>query len=265
MTTCGGETKGLWNTTSEGIAFHFDVSSALNKATIALTGPGVSGTFELESFAPPRYPDGEIYPAPRASLALAPLIYWNEAIPAGTVHTSLTLSGTPFSFTGIGGHDRNWGPYIWDFIAEHWYWIRAVTGPYTVVFWTFTSAIDGQTYTSAFLSENGVEIFATRNGVVAEKEDYATLKLTYGGPVHGSFADQSTGFVIDLVGNECGKSWQFTVEHANIAFEAPQGNNDAYSRFVNTASGGEVERKPYNGVANSEQNVIQVVPPLFED
>jgi hypothetical protein len=60
--------------------------------------------------------------------------------------------------------------------------------------------------------------------------------------------------VIDLVGNENGKNWRFTLEHANIAFEAPLDSNDAYSRSVDTASGGEAGGKAYSSVANSEQN-----------
>jgi hypothetical protein len=262
ISTCPGETRGLWNTTSEGIEFSFSISEDLRKAAISVQGPGVTGTWSIESFTPPRTPDGAIYPSPKASVSLAPLLYWNEAIPAGIVHTSLTLAGTPFSLTGIGGHDRNFAAYIWDNIAEHWYWIRLVTGPYTAVLWVFTSGVDGKTYTSAFLSEDGVEIFATENGVASQQEDYATLGLIYGGKVHGSFADQSTGFVLEFVGNGCGKSWKFEVEHANIAFEAPVDSNDEYSRFVNTASGGQVGEQVWKGVANSEQNVIKVVQPL---
>lgn len=255
VSTCSGVTKGLWNTTSEGFEFSFEVSETLKTASISLSGPQVSGTWSLSSFAPPRTPDGLIYPSPKASVELAPLIYWNEAIPAGNVQTSFTLAGTPFSFTGIGGHDRNWAPYIWDYIAEHWYWVRIITGPYTLVYWIWTS-YDGQTYTSAFVSENGVEVFGTQNG-----ED-VTFTLTYGGKVHGSFKDESTGFVVELEDKSCGKKWKFEIEHANIAFEAPAGNNDAYSRFVNTASGGEVGGKVWNGVGGSEQNVMQEVYPM---
>lgn len=266
VTTCPDTTYGKWNMSDEGIDCSFKISSDLRTSSIKVAGPGVSGTFEIESFAPPRYPDGGIYPDAHSSLALAPLTYWNEAIPAGRVTSSLVLNNTPFQLTGIGGHDRNFAPYIWDYLATHWYWIRAVTGPYAVVFWTFTSAIDGVTYVSAFLSEDGVEIFASRIGTPGDMGGYATLQLTYGGEVHGSFADQSTGFVIEMVEEEkdgCeGRKWSFGIEHKNAAFEAPQGSNDAYSRFVNTASGGLVGGEVWTGAANSEQNVILVNPPL---
>lgn len=227
-----------------------------------VAGPQVSGTFSLKSQSPARYPGGELYPSPTASLNLGPLIYWNEAIPGGNVDASFTLGGTPFSFTGIGGHDRNFAPFIWDFIAQHWYWLRFVVGPYTLVFWIWTSAIDGKTYTTAFLSENGVEIFATRNGAISSDGRYGTLALLYGGKIHGSFDDMSTGFAVDLVDQTCDKKWHFELQHKNIAFEAPAGSNNNYSRFVNSASGGEVGKKVWLGAANSEQNVIPAPRPL---
>lgn len=150
----------------------------LRRATLKVSGPGVEGTFFLDSIAPPRYPGGEIYPSPTANLALAPSIYWNVAIPAGTARANFMLGGSKFELNSVGGHDRNWGPFIWDNVAEHWYWTRIIVGPYIAVFWTFTSAIDGQTYVSAFLSENEVEIFATRNGTLRDGS-YATQTLVY--------------------------------------------------------------------------------------
>ncbi|TVY17456.1 Diels-Alderase ccsF [Lachnellula arida] len=263
VTTCGGDTKGIWNQTNEGTNFSFQVSKNLKQVDIVVAGPQVSGTFSLKSRDPARYPRGEIVPSSTASLTLGPLIYWNEAIPAGTVHTSLTLGGVPFSFNGIGGHDRNYAPFIWDFIAQHWYWLRIVTGPYTAVYWIWTSAIDGKTYTTAFLTKDGVEIFATTNGIVSWKGKYATMLLQYGAGVHGSFADNSTGIALRFVDHDCGKSWHFEIQHQNIAFETPHvGTDNHYSRFVNTASGGQDGEEVWSGVANSEQNVITAPRPL---
>ncbi|TVY34903.1 Diels-Alderase [Lachnellula subtilissima] len=257
VTTCGGDTKGIWNQTSEGINFSFQVSNSLKQADIVVAGPQVSGNFSLKSRDPARYPGGEIAPSPTASLALGPLIYWNEAIPAGAVDTSLILGGVPFSFGGIGGHDRNYAPFTWNFIAQLWYWLRIVTGPYTAVYWVWLSAIDGKTYTSAFLTKDGMEIFATTNGTVSSEGKYATMLLQYGAGVHGTFADNSTGIAVQFVDHECGKSWHFEIQHQNIAFEAPhEGATLYYTRFVSTASGGEDGEGVWSGVANSEQNVI---------
>lgn len=135
-----------------------------------------------------------------------------------------------------------------------------IVKPYIAVFWTFTSAIDGQTYVSALLSENEEEIFATRNGT-SGAADYATQSLLFAdGGVPGSFNDISAGIAVDFV--DGGKSWHFEITHTHVEFEAPQTSNDEYSRFVNTANGGEVGGKLWNGVANSEQNVIKVAQPI---
>jgi hypothetical protein len=174
----------------------------------------------------------------------------------------MTLGGTPFSLSGIGGHERNYAPFIWDFIVKQWYWMRVVTGPYTMVLWVWDSATDNKTYTSAFLSERGKEIFATTSGTVSSGGKYATMKLLNGTGVHGTFADNSTGISVDLVDHECDKSWHFELQHQNIAFESPAGINQEYSRFVNTASGGEVGHKVWKGVANSEQNYVLAPLPL---
>jgi hypothetical protein len=262
VTTCGDDTQGIWNQTDQGTVFSFQTSKNLQQVEIAVAGPQVSGTFSLKSHNPARYPAGELYPSSTASVALGPLIYWNEAIPAGTVDTSLTLGGVPFSFTGTGGHDRNYSPFIWDFIAQKWYWLRIVTGPYTAVYWVWTSAIDGNTYTSAFLTENGVEIFTTTSGAVSPEGKYATMSLLHGAGVHGTFGDDSTGIAVDFVDHDCDKKWHFELQHQNIAFEPPAGSNNNYTRFVNTASGCEVGEEIWNGVANSEQNVIPVPQPL---
>jgi hypothetical protein len=90
------------------------------------------------------------------------------------------------------------------------------------------------------------------------------MTLLYGGKgdVHGSFLDNSTGIAVDFVGGEDCESWHFEIEHKNIEFEAPVGSNDLYSRFVNTASGGEAGGRVWEGVANSEQNVIVAVETL---
>lgn len=262
VTTCGDDAQGVWNSTSQGIVFSFQVSKKLKQVDIVVAGPQLSGTFSMKSKDPARYPGGELYPSPTASLALAALVYWNEAIPAGTVDVNMTLGGAPFTLSGVGGHERNYAPFIWDFIVKQWYWMRVVTGPYTMVLWVWDSAIDGNTYTSAFLTKRGKEIFATTSGTVSSEGKYTIMSLVYGAGVHGTFGDNSTGILVDLVDHDCDKQWQFELQHEHIAFESPHGINQEYSRFVNTATGGEVGQKVWKGVANSEQNHVQVPIPL---
>jgi hypothetical protein len=46
---------------------------------------------------------------PHGSVELAPLTYWNEAIPMATMNATFYFSGTEFDLQGFGGHWRT-GP-----------------------------------------------------------------------------------------------------------------------------------------------------------
>ncbi|KZF24669.1 hypothetical protein L228DRAFT_275923 [Xylona heveae TC161] len=246
-------TEGFW--TSNNLISSYAISNDFSQSTVQLDGPGFQGTYTLNSFTKARYPDGSSFPNGNASVTLAPLIYWNEAVPAGRVTANLVLNGNALQFEGIGGFDRNWGPFIWDFIADHWWWARAVTGPYSLVYWTFVSSIDRQTHTYAYLEKAGETVFASTKANASSSEDYSIFSLKYNGTVHGQFADNSTGFVIELVKPSNKRRYKFDIDHVNIVFESP-GSNDEYSRFVNTAKGGEAGEKVFNGVSKSEQNRI---------
>jgi len=261
---CGDETTGTWTGPGMACSFRFLQYAAAEIALsgVGITGETVTGTYSLTSFSKARYPDGTTYPSKKETVELAPLIYWNEAIPGGSVKTDTVLAGTPLTFSGIGGTDRNWGPFIWDYVADHWWWLRTVAGPYTLVFWKYASPLDGKTYTYSYLEEHGVPVFtSTIEGAVAGGADYATFELLYNGTVHGSFEDLNTGSEVELHSPKRGKSWRFEIEHVNVVFEPPAGN-DQYSRFVNTAKGGEVGCQVFAGVCKSEQNKILQVAPI---
>jgi hypothetical protein len=263
LETCGDVTKGRWTGPRSNSSFEFRQGNAYAKIELSgtsITGDTVSGSFTLRSFSRPRYPGGENYPDRKASVLLAPLLWWNEGIPAGDLTTSLVLKGTPLKFSGIGGTDRNFGPYIWDYIAQEWWWIRTVTGPYTWVYWKFISAIDRKTYSYAYLEHNGVPVFKSSVECSASVKSGCTVfTRTTDGTVKGSFQDQSTGF--DLEFKAKGKSWKFDVDHSNVVFEAGATSNNQYSRFVNSAKGGEVKGKQFAGLSKSEQNrIVQNLP-----
>lgn len=261
VTTCPTKTTGIWNTTSSGIDISFTVSSDLKTAEIVVKSPDVQGSLTLASTSPPLYPAGEHYPSSTASMELAPLIYWNEPIAGAVAHASFNIAGTPLEIDGFGSEVRNWGPFTWDVISERWQWFHLDVGPYTVVYWWFVSAIDGKTYTTGWLSENGVKIFSTRNGS-KNKSGYATMKLLYGGKAHDQFGDNSTGIVLDFFGEEKGcRSWHFEMNHTYVEFVVPIQANTKYTRFTNTAVGGEGSKK-FKGVGISEQAVIDAVIPL---
>ena len=261
----GWENKGVWSGGSCTDCWFKAVDD--RHVTIRIAGTGlegntIDGTFELTSFTHPRYPDGENYPSKSASLELAPLIYWNEAIPAGNVETSFILSGTELSFTGYGGFDRNWGPFIWDFVADHWWWVRIISGPYTGVFWKYFSPFSNRYHVYGYLEESGKVLVAASQEESGDGSDWATVELKYDpNGVHGSFQDNSTGFIIDFHSATTGDVWQFDVNHTNLVFEPPQ-SNDEYSRFANLAKGGKVGGQQFAGVAKSEQNHIINIYPL---
>ncbi|KAF2689650.1 hypothetical protein K458DRAFT_413912 [Lentithecium fluviatile CBS 122367] len=263
--TCGDVTKGRWTGPQSNSSFEFRGGNSYAKIDLSgtsITGDAVSGTFILRSFSKPRYPGGESYPNAKASVQLAPLIYWNEGVPAGDVTTNVVLKGTPLKFSGIGGTDRNFAPYIWDYLAKEWWWIRTVTGPYAWVYWKFVSAIDGKAYSYAYLEQSGVPIFKSSVECSATiTTNCAVFGRTYDGTVKGQFADQSTGFDVEF--KVKGKSWKFDVEHRNVVFEAYTGSNNEYTRFVNWAKGGEVKGTQFEGASKSEQNRIVVSPPIL--
>ena len=262
ITSCDDATYGYWNNSHPTTKVSFSVPNSLKWAKLNIFGPGVTGDWEMTSIAPAVTADGMSQSDSNASVELAPLAYWNEAIPMATLHAHFHLSGTEFSLLGLGGHGRNWAPYNWNSLVEKWYRVRAVAGPYSMLFWTFKSAINKQTYTSAVLSQNGTKIFSTRNAVAAGDSDFATYVLSYGGKIHGTYPENSTGIVVDFVGG--GKHWRFAVEHANVVYETLNGTTrfGKYSRFVNTVNGGELGEQLWEGVATSDQVIVADPIPL---
>ncbi|KAF2205130.1 hypothetical protein GQ43DRAFT_386588 [Delitschia confertaspora ATCC 74209] len=266
--TCDdGTTIGRWKGPQTNSSFEFKEGNAevkINLDGISITGDKVKGLFTLKSISNPRYPTGETFPNAKASPFMAPLLLWNEGIPAGDVNADLSFNGAKLAFKGIGGTDRNVAPYIWDFIADRWWWVRSVAGPYSFVLWKFVSAVDGKTYVWSYLEEYRRPIFRSSNECTRETDSgCAVLTLTEGGKIKGGFRDPSSGFKVELREKWKGRKWVFDIEHVNIVFEAPQGRNNEYTRFVNSVKGGEVGCKQYEGPSKSEQNRITEVIPMI--
>jgi hypothetical protein len=178
---CSDYTYGLWNSSIQNASFSFNVSTNLKEASIEILTPKTQGTWEIATLGPARYSDGLLYPDPSASILFAPMLWWVEAMPGGNVRTSFEIEGAPLAFTGYGGVDYFAGSFIWDYICKEWHWMRGGVGPYSIVFWKFTSAIDNHTYTSAFLIENNTVLFSTQNSedilATEPKAGYAKLSL----------------------------------------------------------------------------------------
>lgn len=217
---------------------------------IGFDGPQIQGRYHVRSFTKAHYANEYIFPDKRGIVAFAPMIYWNEAVPAGNLEAKFSLEGTPLQLSGYGGTDHNWGPYAYDYFAAHWRWMRAILGPYTMIFWIHTSALDNNTYTSAFLFDGGEVLFDST------ASDRVTLDLRYDGEVHGQFRDLSTGFDVAFKGDN-DKTWSFRIDHQRVVFESDRFSaNNEYSRFTNTVSGGLVGGDTFEGVAVNEQGFI---------
>ena len=247
-------TSGYWNDVDDITKFSFRVPRTLASASLNLFGDGVEGSCQMTSIAPPTTVNATGLSNPHGSVELAPLTYWIEPIPIAKMNATIQFSGTKFDLQGFGGHWRNWAPYNWDSLATCWYRVRAVAGPYTIIYWTFTSALDGQTYTSGILGQNGTNIFATRNGTPVSGSSSAIFWLSYSGTVHGSYEDNSTGITVQFV--EGSREWRFFVTHKNVLSESPHGTAEAYTSFVNTVVGGDIAGPQFEGVATSDQAVI---------
>jgi hypothetical protein len=258
---CDISTYGYWTNILKTTRFSFSLPSSLKSAYLDLVDPGVvEGSWNMASITPAISANGMPELNSNGSVELAPLTYWNEAIPMATVDAKVTLSGTDFLIQGFGGHWRNWAPYNWNSLAKDWHRVRAVAGPYSIIFWSFTSATDGLIYTTGFLSQNGTKIFATRNGDPDIKGDSAIFSLSYSGRVRGSYDDNSTGIMVQFVGG--GKIWRFYITHTNVLSESPHGSAGDYTSFVNTVFGGDITAAGYDGVAISDQMAIADPAPM---
>lgn len=248
---CEDATRGMW--AKPGHRYSFEISRDLETAKIEFDTPVVKGSFLINSIAPARYPDGSTFPSENASTWNAPFLHWNEPIPAGHSTVDMMVDGTPFKWTGMGGHERWWAPYSWLQIMKGWQALRAVVGPYSLSYWAPTSRIDdGVLYPSAFLTADGKKIFATRNMLVSVTEDYLVYKPTYDGVVSGSLENQATGYEFHLVSPSADKYWKFIFEHKNMEFEFALGGGSGGTAFVGLASGGEMKELPYEGVFFNE-------------
>lgn len=245
----GSSIHGLW--AGEDWTASFIIAQDNSNAVITFDSSIIKGTYHLESFTTPRYATNGPFPNNRGEVEFAPLIYWNSPTPGGRVSADFIINGTAFQQNGmIGGFDRNWAPFAYDYFAQEWWWSRVVTGPYAATFWILTSAVDNQTYVSAFVEKDHTVVFES-----IESSEISFV-LNYNGSVHGQFEDLSTGWTIDLT-PPSGPAYSFTINHTSIWFEADRfSSNNEYSRFTNVAYGGTVGEEIFHGAAINEQGHI---------
>ncbi|KAH6676864.1 hypothetical protein F5X68DRAFT_245857 [Plectosphaerella plurivora] len=257
LTTCRKTTSGLWENSSGNITWGFTASTDFKRSTVIIQSPTIHGTFKLESRGPPIYPGGLIYPSSEASVLFAPEMYWQEQFPVADAEVRLNIRGSQFDFDGVGGRDKNWNPRPWAVISQNWDMARAVVGPYGLMLWNYTSAVDGQSYFSAAVTKGNKVIFRTTNQGASCSDNYGTFKLTNTGPVHLSSPlgsanplpeSRHTGYLIDLVSPKTGEHWRFTIEFSQTTFWFRASESLNVGQFAGKISGGLVGHKEYKGV-----------------
>ena len=156
-------------------------------------------------------------PNKHASPQVKPWVYWEAPVTAGNVAVDFDIDGTRLNFTGVGGHDRNWGPYPLAVCSLGWKIGRVFAGPYTAIFWRIGSSVDGKTYLASALIKSGEVIFTTRNLAPVKRGDYLLFSQTHvnhtGTPFDPSKA--RTTFTLDFTSAKKKKHWKFDVNFAD--------------------------------------------------
>lgn len=259
LTTCPKSTSGLWTNQAGNITWGFTASTDFKHSLFTIKSPTIIGTFKLKSRGPAIYPGGLVYPNANASVMLAPEMYWQEQFPVADAEVKLNIRGTPFIMSGVGGRDKNWNSRPWAVISGNWDMARTIVGPYGLMFWNYTSAIDGRSYFSATLMKDNEVIFRTSNGQSSYSETYGSVKLAYGGPVHLSSApgtssplpkSRHTGYLIDLLSPETDEHWRFKLDFSQTTFWFSASETLNVGQFAGKVSGGLVGGKKFRGVAS---------------
>ncbi|KAL8763112.1 MAG: hypothetical protein Q9184_001005 [Pyrenodesmia sp. 2 TL-2023] len=229
------------------------------------------GNFTITSSAPAHLPNGDILPSrnPR-STEFAPKLHVAQPILGGRTTTNLVVNKTPVGFAGTGGHDRIWAKDSWFAICQGRHFLRAVAGPYVILYWQPMSRVSGhkgQSYPSAQLFHNGEKTISTSrrggkdgSGTPKTEDDYVLLSDDTGGEVKGDLAhDPNSGHVIEFVSPSLGKRWRFRVQHMRKQFEMGFGGASGLTGFTNRVWGGDVGEVQYEGRALSEQVLLEVI------
>ncbi|KAI8711304.1 hypothetical protein NCS52_01506400 [Fusarium sp. LHS14.1] len=250
LTICPKSTTGTWTNDAGNITWGVSASKDFKQAVITIKSPTINGTFKLKS----------------ASVLLAPEMYWQEQFPVADAEVHLSIRGTPFDLYGVGGRDKNWNSRPWAAISGKWDMARAIAGPYGLMLWNYTSAVDGRPYFSATLTKGPKVIFRTANQGPSCSETYGTVTLTKNGPVHLSSApgtksplpkSRHTGYLINLVSPKTNEHWRFALDFSQTTFWFPASETVTVGQFAGNVSGGLMGGNQYKGVASgSLQEVV---------
>ncbi|KAL4876139.1 hypothetical protein BJY04DRAFT_200456 [Aspergillus karnatakaensis] len=237
----------------------------MSRLRLGMDTPDLKGNIVMNSRSLPRYANAQTWPSDTGATEIAPYFHWEEPIPVGDVKVALVVAGQEFTWDGLGGHNRIWGPFNWFTCLKSMNAVRLKAGPYALSFWTTVSRIvDGKKTTSVLLMKDGETLFASTVGEESGTEDYVLMSKVYGGEVTGTLRDKVAGYELELVSPGRKKHWTFIIEHTNIAFEYLLGKGRGGSGFCGRSSGGPVGLEQFRGVALTEALTFPDSSPLFK-
>lgn len=256
--SCPDKTIGRWFNTSADVEWKFDYTTNFKNTLVTIDTPTVSGTIKMKSLVPALYPNGLEFPNLNGNTLFAPLLYWVESVPAGTVEANLTILDTPFTLQGFGGRERNWLPLSWADTSASWDMMRGVVGPYRYIGWVHQSKFGGTQYSMVLLEGEKV-VFRTQSLTPSNKESWGTITKTYNGTVHLTSSPDDTvklpqstftGYTIEMVSPLTGKHWKFAVEFTQTVYWFRAGRSALIGGFTANAKGGVAGGCQYSGLSS---------------
>jgi len=246
--SCPTFTRGTWKT--KDYSYTFEVSKDMSTARIGFDTDDLKGSALIKSVTGPRYPDASLFPHENGTTQVVPYFHWIEPIPVGETSINVMIEGSPYKFSGLGGHERLWTAFSWFTCLRTFSAIRVLAGPYALTHLSYGSAIVSDMYRpSVVLWEDGKHIFSATAFEPSDTENYAVLERTYHGKVTGNLKDKATGVELVLVSPKQKKQWSFTITYKNIGFEYFLGEGVGGTGFSATAVGGSIGLKQYFGAA----------------
>ncbi|KAF7561607.1 hypothetical protein G7046_g2499 [Stylonectria norvegica] len=265
--TCLDKTVGRWFNTTSDLEWKFESDSDFKDTLVTINSATVKGTIKMKSLVPALYPNGLEYPNRKGNTLFAPLLYWVENVPVGTVEANLTILDTPFTLDGFGGRERNWLSLSWGNTSKQWDMMRGIVGPYRYIGWSHHSEIAGSQFSMVLLKGRKV-IFRTSSLEPSDSKPWASVTQTNNGSVHLASPPEAveklpesrfTGYVLDMVLPETGEHWRFHIEFTQTVYWFPASASAHIGGYAANVTGGLVGGcRQYSGVGSGNVQELAV-------
>jgi hypothetical protein len=265
--TCPHKTTGRFFNTTSDFEWKFEFTTDFERSVTTINSPTIQGTIMMKALSPPLYPNGLQYPNVDGDPLFAPMLWWEESVPTGTVEANLTINGTPFAFSGVGGRERNWNSLAWSAICERWDMVRGVAGPYSFIGWKNKSKLGGNQFSLVLLKGRQV-VFRTQNMEPVGSEPYGSITQTNTSSVHLASPPGATvrlpesrfsGYVIDMASPKTQEHWRFSVDFTQSVYWFKSSVTAHIGGFAGNVTGGQVGKCQYSGLSsgNAQESVLE--------